>query len=300
MNYLAIFYPLSGPKNHKRKFQPSWIKTWSWLAYSKKEDCVNCKFCFLFNEVNRNGVGKGSHKKPGTLTNSSFRNWKKATEKFAEHCQSDIHKKCTMIAESFYDVATGKINDIATPLDKNREKQIHENRAALIPIIETILFCGENELPLRGDKDSGVFTLEKPKVKDGKFRALLRFRVKSGDFILKQHIENCKKNASYLSPTIQNEIIDLSAKIVLERLVKQINSADCFAFLADGTTDILNVEQMSLCARYVIFDDEEKPMLREDFLCLSALHDLGAENISKVLLEKLEDIGLDMEKCVGC
>ena len=38
-----------------------------------------------------------------------------------------------------------------------------------------------------------------------------------------------------------------------------------FSFLADETADISSVEQMSLCARYVIFDDEEKPMLRDDF-----------------------------------
>lgn len=57
-------------------------------------------------------------------------------------------------------------------------------------MIETILFCAEQELPLRGDNDSGTLGLEKPPVRDGKFEIFAEL----------------KKNAMYVSPHIQNEI----------------------------------------------------------------------------------------------
>lgn len=41
-------------------------------------------------------------------------------------------------------VASGEIPDIATVIDNKRKREIEENRAALIPIIETVIFSGEN------------------------------------------------------------------------------------------------------------------------------------------------------------
>lgn len=81
---------------------------------------------------------------------------------------------------------------------------------------------------MRGDEDWGPISLEKPKKKDGKLRALLRFRVQSGDNNLKKHLENHKKNASYLSPDIQNEVIDIAGKIVLKILISKVNRAEVF------------------------------------------------------------------------
>lgn len=56
--------------------------------------------------------------------------------------------------------------DVASLLNDQRLKEKERNRTGLKPIIATIIFCGEQELPLRGDKDSGPLTLEKPLGKD--------------------------------------------------------------------------------------------------------------------------------------
>ncbi|KAF2899682.1 hypothetical protein ILUMI_06489, partial [Ignelater luminosus] len=102
-----------------------------------------------------------------------------------------------------------------------REKK--ENLAAIRPIIETILFCAEQELPFRGDCDSGLLALEKYEKKDGKFRALLRFRTNSGDEDLRRHFISSRKNATYMSPDIQNEIIQICSEIVIEEIMKKVN-----------------------------------------------------------------------------
>lgn len=57
--------------------------------------------------------------------------------------------------------------------------------------------------------------------------------------------------ARYFSPQIQNELIDICGEVIVEKLVQKVNEAQCFAILADETTNIAGIEQFSLCARYL-------------------------------------------------
>ncbi|KAF2890812.1 hypothetical protein ILUMI_15361 [Ignelater luminosus] len=70
-----------------------------------------------------------------------------------------------MKAEEFLKVLAGKCQDIMSQLNTQRVREKKENRAAIRPIIETILFCAEQDLPLRGDCDSRPFALEKSEKK---------------------------------------------------------------------------------------------------------------------------------------
>jgi len=97
------------------------------------------------------------------------------------------------------------------------KRKIIENRKNLIPIIETIIFCGRQNLSLRGHRDSGPLNLTEPNENYGNFRSLLRFRANSGDVALKTHLKTCSKNASYTSPMIANEIISTCGDIILKK-----------------------------------------------------------------------------------
>lgn len=101
---------------------------------------------------------------------------------------------------------------------------------------------------------------------DGSFRALLSFRVESGDEALKNHLENCHLNSNYLSLHIQNEIIDISGQLLLTELVKKINAYESFSVLADEITGISVIELFSLCARYTEPQNDGIVIFREDFL----------------------------------
>nr|XP_042903969.1 zinc finger MYM-type protein 1-like [Parasteatoda tepidariorum] len=74
-------------------------------------------------------------------------------------------------------------------------------------------------------------------------------RAKSGDETLKKHINQCGGNAMYISPSIQNELIEICGSIIQETIVDRINKASSFAILADETMDITQTEQLTLCAR---------------------------------------------------
>ena len=53
-------YPLSGDKNHARRFQSSWFNKFpTWLEYSPTKDAAFCLHCFVFS----GGPGDRSGKK---------------------------------------------------------------------------------------------------------------------------------------------------------------------------------------------------------------------------------------------
>lgn len=182
-------------------------------------------------------------------------------------------------------------------IDTARVRQAKENRKKLGPIIKTIIFCGRNGLPLRGHRDwgqiSGTNESKEDNHHDGNFRQLLKFRIDAGDEILKEHIESSANNALYMSPKKQNEIINACNEIILEKLIEKVNSSKCFSIIADETTDISLIEQVSLCVRYVERENN-KSLLVENFLQFVPVISTRGEDLANTILNTLESLGLNL------
>ena len=150
---------------------------------------------------------------PGVLVNRPITNFKKALEVFRNHADMDHHKDAVVRAEGFLITMVYKQPDIRHTLNKVMDERIKKNRLKLTSIFETVLFCGRNNIALRGHRDNATdvekdtYTSENPS--HGNFRALLQFRVQAGDTILADHIATAAHNATYTSPGIQNEIIEV-------------------------------------------------------------------------------------------
>jgi uncharacterized protein (UPF0305 family) len=63
-------------------------------------------------------------------------------------------------------------------------------------------------------------------------------------------ILNAPRNAQYLSPQIQNEMLDLISTSVLDTIISRIKKAEFFTIMADETSSH-NKEFLTLCVRYV-------------------------------------------------
>lgn len=285
----TFIYPSSGKRN--LKFQGKWLSEWKWLSYSKKVDGAFCKFCVLFN---KDFVGKGSHQKMGQLCSEQFCNWKKARERFSEHQQSLYHRNNVEVAHIIMKIETKQQDSIDVQLDDERKKQIMDNRTKLVPIIETVLFCGKQGLSLRGHRDSGRVG-EDAEENEGNFRELLRYRAKY-DENLQKSLANSKSNALYTSWKIQNEILEISNTLILDGLLAKINSSSYFSVLVDEATDISGVQQMSLCIRCTDFSISN---VEELFLQFVPLHDVTGKGIAATIIDKLKDLGIDMTKLRG-
>nr|CAI5842470.1 unnamed protein product [Callosobruchus analis] len=181
-------------------------------------------------------------------------------------------------------------------LDKAKTKQAEENRRKIKPIINTIILCGRQGIPLRGHKDYGPFDVDaEPQENEGNFRAILSTCIQAGDCDLKSHLATCGLNASYISWNMQNQIIAACGETIKQKIAAEVNSAKCFSVLADETTDISTVEQLTLCARCVKnFEDNISNSSKTDyriceqFLQFTSVASTKGKGLAEAILHGLE------------
>lgn len=84
----------------------------------------------------------------------------------------------------------------------------------------------------------------------GNFEELLKFRARTNNILI-QHFTSCAKNATYMSKTIQNGLIDLLAEHALKQVIEAVKAGKYFSILADKVCDASNREHLCICLRYV-------------------------------------------------
>lgn len=274
-----------------RKFNHSWLETFTWLVYSKSEDGAYCKYCFLFSPKQ---VGNVSSQNVGQLVIHPYRNWKKAVEHFQHHQNLQYHRTAVIKADNFLTVSSGKTASIENQVDTARARQVQANQERLIPIIKTIILCGRQGLPLRGHRDTGMFDIEKePEDNEGNFRALLRARIDSGDMHLKKHFQICSANATYTSWKIQNEIIEACDIIIKKKICDEVNAVKCFSILFDETTDMSCTEQCSFCVRY-LKNIDGKYVICEHFLQFIPTESTTGASLANVIINTINSLNINI------
>ncbi|KAG8287894.1 hypothetical protein J6590_027232 [Homalodisca vitripennis] len=109
---------------------------------------------------------KGKYQKYGALVTTPFRKWKDVIGKFNSHSNSSI-------TNFLFD--SGRVEGTKVILDSTDKKEKEQNRASLKDIIDTTIFCGENEIPLREHWATGD---RKPFRKGGQFSSVARVQIK--------------------------------------------------------------------------------------------------------------------------
>lgn len=113
-----------------------------------------------------------------------FQNWKSAKEVFLKHCMLQYHNLSMVKSSNFLLTFDGKKDSVDLQVNKQMKRESVENKKKLSAIVETIFFCGRQEISCRGHNDYGRLTLNELENNDGNFRALLRYRAKRGDNVL--------------------------------------------------------------------------------------------------------------------
>ena len=154
---------------------------------SKTDECtgVSCAFCSLFTVTGTGGEHHSSgDMKLGDLVLKPLKKFHKLTGKNGDltlHCTTEYHKTCAGKANEFFiRSVAGSVADVRNLQDKARRHSIIKNQKKIKSVVDTLLFCGLPNLPLRGHRDSVRIQKEEPAENDGNFRALLRFRMRAG------------------------------------------------------------------------------------------------------------------------
>lgn len=142
---------ISRGKEYTRSFQESSYETWGWLV-----GCNWMLFCFPCLLFKVRGPSTDSW-------TSGFKNISRIKEKCDKHAKSKSHRT-NYISLNFLGTRTIQ-RSLSAAYDKSiieHNIKVDKNRAILRHILEVIIFCGQYELPLRGDEtessnNRGVF-----------------------------------------------------------------------------------------------------------------------------------------------
>ena len=251
-----------------------------------------CLPCVLFPDT--------SHRRPKKLISEPYQNWKNALEDLKKHSTYDYHQNSVVKYKSFISTNLDPSRRVDISIHDNRELTLRQNRLILRSILTCLEFCGRQGIALRGHRDDGyVFNPPDDKAditdNEGNFRGLLRLRVDSGDNVLETHLSKCRRNASYISKTSQNDFLCCIKDFLQDHIVNEIkNQVDgpYFGFQCDEVTDSSNWEQLGIVVRYV---KNNKPV--ERLISFIPCETITGEAICQQLISCFQDVGLDPTMC---
>jgi len=255
------------------------------LEHSVSKDKAFCFPCRMFLNSGSN-VGQADT----TFSKTGFSNWHVATTSFKTHQMSKSHIRSTSSMTFFLnsqsiDIALNKSQELEL---SRREMQRLANRNIMHRLVDISLCLAKNGKPFRGHNEK----IES--VSKGLFLEMINI-LKKYDSVLNDHLQNCPKNASYLSNHIQNDIIT-SVHNVLKRNIAAKLSNRTVSIIADETTDCGHYEQLSICVRYF---DENENRPQELFIGLKKMSSVNAQSIFDALTDATNQVGIDWQSVIA-
>ena len=122
--------------------------------------------------------------------------------------------------------ATSKTGSVAEQLGSNRAELVKKNRHYIKTIAEILLLCSKQDLAFRGHDESANSRNK------GNFKEILSLVTKH-DPIVKDKLVHNLRNATYTSPEIQNNIINIMASMVRKEISTAVQKAGCYSIVAD-------------------------------------------------------------------
>ena len=254
--------------------------------YSKKGDALYCMNCALFSPTDK-------RKALGSFVNTGYKGWNNIHEKQILHtgnkCHDDATKEASGIITKFEE-PNNTIPHQTNDTVKERQKTYPKILETLARIIHLI---GKQSIAYRG-------TEKKADDSDtaGNTRNFLAIVWKIASYYPLLHGHNftpLRKDVSYMSPTSQNELIEIIRKrMIQKKIIEEIKDAQYNSALADEGTS-LNDEILSIFIRYV---NKEK-QIREVFLDFLSLEKITGECIGQTILKFYEEEGINILDCRG-
>ena len=180
-----------------QKFNTSWLEKFPWLRYSPALDGVFCGACAVF-------LTGDKRKDKGLLVNKPFSNWVKLSDTLSTHSKHLYHLTALQSADIVKMTIEKPSSRIDILANSALQARIKENKHILRQIVCAVHFLAKQGMAFRGDVED-ISSNKNP----GKFLALLAMLAEN-DSVLHGHLYQPRaRNATYLSPQSQNEIINV-------------------------------------------------------------------------------------------
>ncbi|KAK2548314.1 52 kDa repressor of the inhibitor of the protein kinase [Acropora cervicornis] len=186
-----------------------------------------------------------------------------------------------LAAANFTAVSRREIESVKESLSRGYSEIVKKNRKILLAILDVVIVLAKRGIAFRGNWDSAAMK------ENGNFEFFIKWLAKY-DESLSEYLSTAAKNARYLSPQIQNEMINCFGESIRNALVTDIRKSKC---IDDRTTGgLYTVHEASS-------DDEVS--VNEVFLGFVELPTTDARTITDSLLGNVSKWGLDTERLRG-
>ena len=107
--------------------------------------------------------------------------------------------------------------------------------------------------------------------------------------------KNLPRNAKYTSPDIQNEVIEVLASLVKNKIAQDVCKAELFTIMADGTTGKNRKEIQGLVCHYLSSEGK----VEEPCLNVKGVDDRSAKGIFNFIKETLAEFKISVDGLVS-
>ncbi|XP_069486309.1 zinc finger MYM-type protein 1-like [Ambystoma mexicanum] len=164
-------------------------------------------------------------------------------------------------------------------------REIAENRHYIKTISQVLLLTGKTKIAQREHRCNS------DDINHRNVREIWYLLAERGSIVKKKL--NGPKNARYLHPSIQNELLSIMAALVREGIAESLKGSP-FSILADETKDLSKTEQLSVVVKYF-----HNNSVHERFLKFYKADSLDAESLTCYIFNVLSSLGIDKNECVG-
>ena len=258
-----------------RDFNPKLFEKYPWCSFNPVSKAVECFPCQRFSD-----------------NLFSFSNWRNPL-KLKKHSQSAVHQ-LAMTKWINFKLNDKKQSSIMTQLISSHQSAITKNREYLKVIIETLIFCAQQNIPLRGVNEDCSDIGSQSDTNRGNFLELIHLRSRDIPWLSFKLDQQRQIHAQWLSPEIQNELLGITADFIRQAIVKDVQEAKFYSIIVDETTDVSNQEQVSLCLRYM-----RNGKAVETFFGFQTTKSTDGKTLFLLIKEVLENAGFSFSGIVG-
>ena len=265
-----------GNETFTRDFKAQWFKQYPWLSYSIDRKVGTCYVCSKFMNDN-------------TFT---FCSWKK-TERLTKHHQSEAHS-LAMTKWLEYRQMQRKSSSIISIIDDGHRNYVKHNREFLRVIIECLFYTAQQNIAQRGHEEDRSNLGQRSDVNRGNFLELLHLRSKDIPWLEEKLNTQLQDHAQWTSPTIQNELLQIFADLIIELICKDVRESRWYGIIIDETSDISRDEQVSFCLSYLANGTK-----KEAFVGFHSTKTTDGEALYKLVKEVMNNLQLELQNIVG-
>ena len=266
-----------GSESFSRDFNPAWYKRYPWLSYNNCETKTAC--CYPCQKY------LNAH-------DFTFDNWKKI-ERLTKHHKSENHQ--TAMAKWIDSRANKKKNtSILSKLQESHKQYVKENRDYFKVIIECLMFTAQQNIAQRDHDEQRDSLSNSSDVNRGNFLELIHLRCKDIAWLKDKLESQLQKHAQWTSPVIQNELLQIIADLIRERITNDVRTSGWYGIILDETSDISRSEQVSLCLSFALNGTK-----KEAFIGFYSTKSTEGEVLYELVKSAITELNLDLKNIVG-